>query len=105
MSEEEGGGSVFDELGNAGEAVWNAAGAAGDAAWNAGGAAVDGAQFVGELAAGGFVGMAAGAAYAVQADETAASLRETQNEVIDAADANYKEAGEELNQAGEDIWG
>ena len=104
MSDEEGG-SVLGELGNAADAVWNAGAAAADAAWNAGGAAIDAAQGAGEVVGEGFVGIAAGAAYAVQADETAASLRDTQNEIIDAAQSNFDQAGAEMDQAGEDVWG
>jgi hypothetical protein len=105
MSDDQGGGSVFDELGNMGHAAWNAANAAGDAVVQTEEAALDGATAVGATFATGAVGVAAGAAYAVGADDTAASIRSTQNEFADDASRYYGDAGRELSNAGTDVWG
>jgi hypothetical protein len=104
MSEEEGG-SVFGELANAGEAVWNAASAAGDAVIQAETAAFDTAAGMGATEAAGLTSMAAGAAYAVQADDTAASLRQTSEGMVDDAHRYFGDAGREISNAGADVWG
>jgi hypothetical protein len=105
MSDDQNGGSVFDELGNMGQAAWNAASAAGDAVIQTETAALDAATGFGAMTAGGLTNMAAGAAYAVQADDTAASLRASADGMIDDAQRYYGDAGRDLGNAGADLWG
>jgi hypothetical protein len=102
MSDDE---SMFGHLEDAGSALWGAASSAGDAVLNVESAALDATAGVGGIVAEGFVGMAAGGAYAVGEDETAASLRGTQNTITDDAIRYFGDAGREIDQAGADVWG
>ena len=105
MSDDQNGGSVFDELGNMAQSAWNAASAAGDAVIQTETAAFDAAAGLGATEAAGLTSMAAGAAYAVQADDTAASLRHTSEGMVDDANRYFGDAGRDLSNAGADVWG
>jgi hypothetical protein len=97
LSEEEGG-SIFGGLGEAAEAAW-------DAGVNVAGAAVDMGQAYGEAVLGGAAHVDAGLLRAVGADELAGQIQEGADILQDYAAENVAEAGAELNQAGEDVWG
>jgi hypothetical protein len=97
LSEEEGG-SIFGGLGEAAEAAW-------DAGVNVGGAAIDLAQAGGEAVLGGVAHVEAGALRAVGADGLADDIQSGADVLQDYAAENVAEAGAELNQAGEDVWG
>jgi hypothetical protein len=97
MGDEEGG-SILGGLGEMAGAAW-------DATVNVTGAAVDMAEAGGEAVLGAAAHVDAGILRAVGADELAGQIQTGADMLQDYAAANVSEAGGELAQAGQNIWG
>lgn len=88
-------------LSGAGDAIASGARAVGDVTM----AGVDAAAGVGAVFAIGALGIAAGAAYTVGEDDTAKSLRATQDSVVDDGKRSFGDAGRDLGKAKDEVFG
>ena len=98
VTDEEEGGSILGGLAEAAESYVDAAG-------NVVGAAVDLEQAWAGAVVGGIGHVDAGLLRAVGADDLADDIRDGSDIVQDWGSENLSEAGSELSQAGEEIWG
>jgi hypothetical protein len=98
VTDEEEGGSILGGLAEAAESYVDVAG-------NVVGAAVDLEQAYAEAVVGGIAHVDAGLLRAVGADGLADDIQEGADKLEDYASENLSEAGSELSQAGEDVWG
>ena len=98
MTDEEEGGSILGGLADAAEAYV-------DATANVAGAAVDGYEAYAGTVMGAVGHVEAGVVRAVGADGVADDMDRGADMFHEEAAANLSEAGGELSQAGEDVWG